>query len=721
MAAGERDPIIEEPVAQSLPDAQDANVFAFLNEIGVTNVESLLGFLKKRIPLIAGTVCLCSVVAVIHGLRQPDVYSAAAKVELATEAMDPTVARNQIYYDAGLPGDYLNTEIEVIKSRILASAVLTKHPELQKLLAGGDQHVDTIPRLLASISIRSLHDTRIIEIASEGEDPRACAEIANAFADTYVEFKQGERSKAAGSNVKAIAEQLPAVQAHIEKARLELANYAKEENSFDKEKDLVIERIHSYNEALNTAQRERIRADADIEAIEQTKRADRPIESAPPISSNATVQRLRADLAQAQIELDQMLERYPESSPLPKVRALKARRDDLKLELASEIETIRAGLEAQRAYKFAEEQSLEKLVGQLRDEARRLGQQAQRYVFLQKDIENNERLFDELTRRMSDLIAYERIETSNVKIVDEALQPSSPVRPNRPRTTMLGAVIGLLAGLTLAYLLERFDPRLRSAVDVRTYLGLDVLSLVPEVAGMDAPDLQRLSIDRPESSFAEAFRRLRAQLHATTQARVVLVTSGAPAEGKSTAAISLAVATAKAGARVLLIDADMRNPRVHRAFHLEVDPGLADCLDEHAQPAMKLVNETEVPNLWVLTAGKIKKNAAELLAAGGRFERVLATVKDRFDRIIVDTPPAAFLSDAAIMVPFADTVLLVVSTQHSRRRASRLALGALASMGSKASGVLLNQVSDRDLRRLYYDYYNPQQTAPGVHGSVRTS
>ena len=719
MPATDREPIAEESLGQPLPEAQDANMFAFLNEIGVTNVESLLSFLKKRIPLIAGTVCVFAVVASIQALRQPDIYSAAAKVELAPEPLDPTVARNQIYYtDTGVPSDYLNTEIEVIRSRILASAVLTKHPDVHKLLGGGP---DSIPRLQGSISVRSLRDTRIIEIGSEGEDPRTCAEIANAVADTYVDFKQGERSKAAGSNVQAIAQQIPTVQANIEKSRLELAKYAKEENSFDKEKDLVIERIHSYNEALNTAQCDRIRADADLEAIEQTKRADRPIESAPPIAANGTVQRLRGELAQAQIELDQLLERYPDSSPLPKMRLAKARRDDLKLELANEIETIRAGLEAQRAYKLGEEQSLEKLLGSLREEARRLAQQSQRHVFLEKDIENNERLLEELSRRAADLATYNRIETSNVNIVDQALQPGAPVRPNRPRTTMLGAMLGFLAGLALAYLLERFDPRLRSAVDVRTYLGLDVLSLVPEVGGVESPDLQRLSIDKPESSFAEAFRRLRAQLHATTQARVVLVTSGAPAEGKSTAAINLAVATAKAGARVLLIDADLRNPRVHRAFHLEVDPGLADCLDEHAQPPMQLVNETEVPNLWVLPAGKIKKNAAELLAAGGRFERVLATVKDRFDRIIVDTPPAAFLSDAAIMVPFADTVLLVVSTQHSRRRASRLALGALASMGSRASGVLLNQVSDRDLRRLYYDYYNPQQTAPSVHSGTRSS
>jgi capsular exopolysaccharide synthesis family protein len=698
-------------------DESDVNVFAFLNEIGVTNLDSLLSLLKKRVPLLAAVVAIFTIVAVVYAMDQVDVYSAAVKVQLAPEPLDPVTARYTLYTDNSLSTDYVNTEIQVLKSRLLSSIVLAKRPDVQKAITGNAppavaEKIDAIGALQGTISVVAIRDTRLIEIACDHTDPRTCEQLSNAVAEVYCDYKQDERNRTTSSSVRAIEEQIPEVRKQIEEDQRELDKLTREENSFEHERDLVIDRLKSYDDALNVAQRERVHADSDLEAIERVKHADRPIESAPAIASSGTIQRLRADLAQAEIEFNQLLERYQEDCPLPKVRAVKSRRDDLRLELASEIETIRAGLIAFRDGKLAEEQGLEKLVAQLRDEARRLGQQTQRYQFLQTKIENNQKLYQDLLRRASELATYNRVETSTIKIIDRAQVPTRPVRPNRPRTTLVGALLGLMAGLAITYLLERFDTRMRQSIDVRNVLGLDTLSLVPEVADLKSPELERLAISEPGSPFAEGFRRLRAQLHATTTSRVTLITSGAPAEGKSTVSVNLAVATAKAGGRVLLIDADMRNPKIHKAFHLEVSPGLADCLGEGIRSPASVVNETEVPNLYVMTAGRTSRNAAELLATGGHFERVIALLKDRFERIIIDTPPAAFLSDASIIVPTADTVLFVVSTKHSRRRASRLALGAITAVGAKPVGALLNHVSDRDLRSLYYESYKPYERKP---------
>ncbi len=701
-------------------DDAEVNVFSFLADIGVTDLESLGVFLKRRVPLIAAAVVAATVLATFYGLRQVDIYSAAAKVQLAPPPIDPVNARYTLYAADYVATDYVNTEIQVIKSRIFASNLLSKRPEVTKLLRQSvppaqAASVDPAAMVQGAISVRALRDTRIIELVCEDTDPKMAALLSNTVADVYCEYKQEERNQTASSSVRAIDEQIPQVKNQIEADQAELDKLAQGENSFEHERDLVIERLKSYNEALNLAQKDRVRADSDLEAIKRVKVADRPIESAPAIAQSPTVQRLRTDLAQAEIEWNQLLERgYREDCPLPKVKAVRSRRDDLKLELASEIETIRSGLEALRDAKSSEEQGLQKLVGQLQDEAMRLARQTQHHAFLETKIENNQKLYQDLLRRASELATYKGIETATVKVVDHSEVPGSPVRPNRARITLMGTVLGLLLGFVLAYTAERFDTRLRSAVDVKGQLGLETLALVPEIESLPSPDLERLAITQPGSPFAESFRRLRAALHATTTSRVLLVTSGAPAEGKSTAAINLAVASAKAGARVLLIDADMRNPRVHRAFHLEVEPGLADCLDERTRSPQKLVNETEVPNLYVLTAGKTRKNAAELLA-GGHFVRIISMLKERFDRIVVDTPPAAFLSDASIMVPAADTVLLVVSTRRSRRRATRLALESLAGVGVRPAGVLLNHLSNLHLRALYYEYYkdyDKQQHTP---------
>jgi capsular exopolysaccharide synthesis family protein len=706
-------PVPQEPepakaaVVPVFSDETEVNVFSFLADIGVTDLESLGVFLKRRVPLIAAAVVVATVIAVFYGLRQIDIFAAAAKVQLAPPPIDPVNARYTLYAADYVATDYVNTEIQVIKSRLFASNLLSTRPELSKALRESAPHAqgDPVVTVQGAISVRALKDTRIIEIACEDVDPKLAALLANTVADAYCDYKQEERSKTASSSVRAIDEQIPQVKKQIEEDQTELDKLAQGENSFEHERDLVIDRLKSYNEALNLAQKERVHADADLEAIKRVKVADRPIESAPAIALSPTVQRLRADLAQAEIEWNQLIERgYREDCPLPKVKSVRSRRDDLKLELASEIETIRSGLEALRDAKLSEEQGLQKLVTQLQEEAMRLARQTQRHAFLETKIENNQKLYQDLLRRASELATYKGIEMATVKVVDHSEVPGSPVRPNRARITLLGTVMGILVGFLFAYIAERFDTRLRSAADVKGQLGLDSLALVPEIENLPSPELERLAITQPGSPFAESFRRLRAQLHATTTARVILVTSGAPAEGKSTAAINLAVATAKAGSRVLLIDADMRNPRVHRAFHLEVEPGLADLLDGRTPSPMKLVNETEVPNLHVISAGRSKKNAAELLA-GGQFVRIITALKERFDRIVIDTPPAAFLSDASIMVPAADTVLLVVSTRRSRRRASRLAIQSLAGVGVKPAGVLLNHLSDLHLRALYYEYY----------------
>src|SRR5581483_6037140 len=193
-------------------------------------------------------------------------------------------------------------------------------------------------------------------------------------------YKQEERNKLTFGNLHAIADQLPKVAKRIEDATRELDKFSQTEGTSEHERDLVLDRLKTNNEALSIVQRERIRADSELEAIERVKKADRPIETAPTIGASATVQHLRDELAHAEIELQQLLERYRDDCPLPKVKALKTRRDDLCLELTSEIDNIRNGLVAYRDTKLAEEQAIEKLVVGLRDEARKLNQQAQRSV-----------------------------------------------------------------------------------------------------------------------------------------------------------------------------------------------------------------------------------------------------------------------------------------------------------------------------------------------------
>ncbi|MEZ0229568.1 MAG: GumC family protein [Planctomycetota bacterium] len=692
---------------------------SFLAEIGVTDVDSFIIFLRKRKVAILPVIFLSVLFSLVSAFREVDIYATAAKVQLAQDPVDPTTARYSLYYDSSLPTDFVNTEIQLLKSRQLAALVAAR-PEVVAAFRG--QESAAIGAFMGGIYVQPIRDTRLVEVGCESEDARHCTLFANALADTYCRYKLEERNKLTFGNLHAIAEQLPKVAKRIEDNTRELDKFLRAEGTSEAERDLLLSRLKTNNEALSIVQRERIKVDSELEAIERVKKADRPIESAPTFAASANVQRLRAEHASAEHELALLLDRYPEDSPLPKVKAVKTRRDELRLELTSEIETIRNGLVAYRDTKLAEEQTLEKVVTSLRDEARLLTQQSQRTIFLQKEIENDRRLYDELLRRSTDLASYSQVEGSTVKIVDRALEPNRPIRPNRPRTIMLGLVFGLVGGFALSYLLERLDSRIRSAEDVKSYFHANVLALVPEVPGLSKSELERLAVTAPEAPFTEAFRRLRAQLHASAPARVVVITSGAPSEGKTVTSINLAIATANAGSRVLLVDADMRNPAVHKGLKLDLEPGLGDLLSDATRNPFSAVQEyPDVANLFVLPAGLPPRNAAELLAGGDRFPRLIEKLKTKFDRIIIDTPPAAFLSDAAIMAPVGDTWIVVISTRHSRRRATRLALGALTGVAVKPTGVVLNHMHDRGIKDLYYEYYKPRvPRAEGEPASTTT-
>ena len=232
--------------------------------------------------------------------------------------------------------------------------------------------------------------------------------------------------------------------------------------------------------------------------------------------------------------------------------------------------------------------------------------------------------------------------------------------------------------------------------------------------------LDLYAVSRPHSVYAEAFRRLRVQLDAigglpAEGCSVLLCSSGVPQEGKTLCAINLAVSAAQAGKRTLLIDGDMRGPRVHRAFDLKVAPGLAEVLKAKALWGT-VIHPCLVPNLSIMSAGKTDENPAEILARGTSFAELLARLRPHFDRIVVDTAPAAAVTDATLMAPFADATILVVSAKTSSRSASRLACTELSRVGAVPRGVIFNHQSATDADYYYGTYYRRYVfTEPDAH------
>ncbi|MBI3724641.1 polysaccharide biosynthesis tyrosine autokinase [bacterium] len=671
---------------------------AFPTAVELFDVESLLAILRKRFHVVLLAIVVCAALAAVKAFSEAPVFASSAKVQLGREPVDPRVYANQLYVEPGLSTEYVNTETMLLKSRNLAQVVIDRRPEVAQALEGVS---DKAGALQGAVFVKPIAETYLIDVGCEGEDPKNCMVFANAVSEVYASFKDEKRKELMGTTLRMIEERFPEIQARITLAQKKLEEHNRKNDYPPGAKEVIVNRLRGLNEALSAVRLERLRADSAVESINQVRRDGRPIESAPPMEASTVLLALRTQLTNVEIELAELLERYKDRCPLPKVAALRTRRDQLKLEIQSQIALIEALLASRREEKYAEEKRLEKSIDDQNKQATLINQKEQEVVLLSTEIQDNQQLYEKLTQRVAELKIYSPFEGAAVTIIERAPVPGGPIRPNRPRMIAVGIALGLALGLFVTYLLELVDTRVRSADDVRAYIHSEVLGLVPDVPNVVTRELERLALTRSDSPFAESFRRLRAQIHASAPARVVLVTSGAPAEGKTAGSINLAVATANTGSRVVLIDADMRSPCIHKTFDLDLEPGLADCLTGERKP-LDVIRETDVPNLYVLTSGRPPRNPAELLASTGAFMQLIAVIRSRFDRIVIDTPPASLLSDASIMAPAADTTVLIVSTKHSRRRATRLAYSSLVGVGVKPVGVILNNVSDAGLIDMYY-------------------
>ncbi|RMG15465.1 MAG: polysaccharide biosynthesis tyrosine autokinase [Planctomycetota bacterium] len=683
--------------------------------------------LRRQLPLVLVVAGACTLLATLRTLRLPAVYAATASLRLVREPPDPIQAKYAYRWD-GIPQEYLNSEIRDMTSLSLARAVIESNSVIARQLAediGSEDPNALAMAFLAGVDVHPEETTYVVDVTYTSSHEERCALYANALAEAYTRQRKslwGQKTRQTEASVAVVVSRLGATLAASRK-KLEEFLSSNQTPLFERQEELLIQQIDANNRALEAVRRDRIALDASLETIRRVLEQGRPLDMAPPVAQSPVVSMLRRNLAEAELELAGLEQRYGEN--WPQVRAARARRDQLKLLLRQEIDTILGQLESQRQQRLSEEEGLSQRAQQLREQSRQLARRARLYESLKKEVEANERFYEEFIQQQKDISAYSRVNVAEVRIVDPALA-AVRVGPNHVRNVLVGALLGLFAGVLAALGLDRFSDRVRSLAEAQR-LGPPVLGAVPELSDVSGRELDRYALSNPSSAYAEAFRRARVQLNATGAfpsegCGVLVCVSGVPREGKTLCSVNLAVAEAQAGRRTLLVDGDMRNPRVHKVFAADPAPGLRNALEEGE--GLEFLQSTDVENLYLLPAGQGEENAANLLGSGEAFARLIGGLRQRFDRIVIDTPPVAAFSDGVLMAVAADAVVLVVSARTSRRSASQLAVVELSRVGREPVGVILNQRPGSDYGYyygdLYYGYgygYGPSQPPARAGGS----
>jgi succinoglycan biosynthesis transport protein ExoP len=569
-------------------------------------------------------------------------------------------------------------------------------------------------------------ETRLIDISFTHTDPEVAAKVVNAIAETYVYNNLEKKGQTNTTTGEFLQKRIAELQQQIRTDEEKLVNYAKNNQiiSLDANQNTVVERLAGLNKQLLEAENERILAESQYNAAKEPGKAS-ALAEVDAKQINDTEAKL-ADLRQKKAQL--LVDATEEAPEVKEINQQIAELDQTVKDMRNrKSNTLLTNLETQYRQTLAREQELRKSFEKQRGETLTQNEAAINYRIIQQEIETNKTLLDNLLQRSKENDVIMASKPNNVSIVDYAIAPDGPIGPNRLRTILIALFLALGLGVGLALLLEYLDDTVHSTDEVERLLHLPALAVIPSAVshgkrrllagpgslqkrnGNPAENLELLMNVDGRSPLAESYRHLRTSVLLSTAGRSprsLLVTSSLPGEGKTTTAVNTAVSLAQTGATVVLIDADMRRPRLRSIFGLSERAGLSSILSSELSEAevMALVSKEAVTGLHVLTAGPIPPNPAELLGSE-QMRRLLIILQSKFNHVVVDSPPVSSFTDGVLISSMVDGVLLVVHGGKSSRHVVRRSRQLLQDVGAKIFGVVLNNVNLQSHDYYYYQRY----------------
>jgi polysaccharide biosynthesis transport protein len=474
--------------------------------------------------------------------------------------------------------------------------------------------------------------------------------------------------------------------------------------SLDEKGNVTLQRLTDLNDALTKAESERMAKEA---LYKQTK--DRTFDSLPSILEN----KLIMDLKQAYIQLEAQYMKLSETykPEYPEMVRLKQQMQAIQKRIDGELAKIIAAIKNDYESSLRKEALLRQAFEEQKARVIEMKDKAIQYNILKREADTNKELYKGLLQRMKETGVSAGIMASNIQVVDQAELPARPYKPNKQLNLLLAAVVGLFLGVGLAFFLEYLDNTVKTPEDVEQLIRLPAFGMVPEISyerrrrvesGTSYP-VELITFGHPKSMLSEAYRNIRTSILLSFSERPpksIAISSPNPAEGKTTTVINTAIALSQTGVQVLLIDADMRKPRIHKIFREENGAGLSNFLSGNAA-LDSVIKKSDIPNLYYIPSGPIPPNPSELIGSK-LFKNMMESLGERFDHIVLDSPPVLGFADAIILSTSVEGVILVVSGGKTPRETLQRAKEVLHQVNAKILGVVINRI---DIQRSDYGYY----------------
>jgi capsular exopolysaccharide synthesis family protein len=554
---------------------------------------------------------------------------------------------------------------------------------------------------LGAVDVEPVRGSRLYNVSVRSSDPVFAATAADALVEEYVKANFKRRTETASNSLTFLGDEITKQQKKVEDSERAMAEYRETHNalSLNERQNTVVSSLNQVNDQYTRARTERIQKEASYSQVKSLSSSSLA-ESIPAVTTHPAVQALRQRLAELQRVRITLNERYGPKNPqvIENENAITDTTKQYQDALRSAVESIRNDYETALSL----ERRLAAALEDSKTAAMDLNRKSVSYTVLEREAQSNRQIYDALIQRKNELQIVSNSGGNNVRLMDRAVVPGSPYIPDIPRHLMLGSLAGMFLAIGLVLAIDYLDDTVKTPEDVTRGLKLPFLGLVPAMKGSHQP---LLTWDTPHE-FGEAFRALRTSLvfsSGTEGTRVIAVTSAQPLEGKTTTACNMAIALAYGGARVLLIDADMRRPSVARTMGMENTIGLSHLLTGQAIPR-QTIKRSSVPNLWVMSAGVTPPNPSELLASD-RMKTLISTVQSGpFEWVIIDTPPVLAVTDAVIIAPWVSGVVFIIGSEMTQRRLAERAVETLMTSRPRVLGAVLNRV-DIVRNKYYYSRY----------------
>lgn len=672
-------------------------------------------------------------------MRQKRIYEAVATVQF-----DPTPPRplggkveNMVELGSGAMWDtreYYETQYKILQSRRVAIGVVRElglnrdHAFLGNLADGAKapdldpvSEEDAAEALRGRLTVEPVKSSRLATVRLQDANPERAVQVLKVLVRTYREQNVDNMLESTDEAAEWLRAEHDKLHKELESTELALHKYKEDNNllsvQFTDQSNMLQREIGQHNQTLAEVRERREHVAARRAQLAKVRNDDPAVLPATELLSSQFLQGLRERFVTATQERDGLLKGGMGNNH-PDVLAATQKLETARSALLGEVRNIQGALDRDLAAVSQEEGGVSGLFERAKKEALALNLREIEYSRLSRDKVNTEKLYSLLLERSKETDLTRRLRVNNVSIVDDPVEPKAPIRPNLPVNVAGGAAVGLLLGAGAAFGRSMLDRTVKTPEDVEQIVGATFLGLIPEFdkGGLPAPrrrgieaEQQELIVHRqPMSGIAEASRSIRTNLMFMAPDKpfkTLLVTSAGPAEGKTTVACCIAIAMAQAGRKVLIVDCDLRRPRVHRIFRNRAENymALTTALLEERQDDR--IMDSEVPNLWVVPAGPIPPNPSELLHSE-RFRTFLTRMKERFDMIILDSPPVVAVTDAVILSTIVDGTVLVIRAFKTSKDLAKHGTRLLKNVGANMAGVVLNAVNlNRDEYQYSYQYY----------------